>query len=267
MRVVCSCGQAVKLPDRPGRFACPACRKPLPTVLTGADEIRAALSIGEVPDPPSAVEPPKPSGPTPDRKRLGMIAGGVLVVLVVVLALASGKGKPGDDKASVEADKPNKADRPDGKASVEADDLDKLPLVGLRGQEGWRTFRDFEDNETAAERKYKGRRVEIMDVVGMIRKSKSDPGKVVVVFGLDGIEDGRGVYCLFDDPEELAQLKAHSQYAVIQGVVSSFDADEKILYLRRCRLEAIKVQRGDPSTGGIVGGNLRYETVWERKAK
>ncbi len=75
MRHVCQCGQAVTLPDRPGKFACPKCRQPLPSVQAAPVQ------------PAPFVQP----APVKDWKKLGSWIGGGIVLLVVLFAIFRGK--------------------------------------------------------------------------------------------------------------------------------------------------------------------------------
>lgn len=161
------------------------------------------------------------------------------VVLVMVLVLATGCGRPA---AQVQPDDAQAVDRtttPTRKAEAVAvsTKVVKLPLV-----EG-EPYYVFKNNAISGEQMYGGKRAR----TSMIPRRTDTDGKLVVFLGdrytqnFEGYKVN-GVACFFENRADpgLSKIQLHSNDVTIEGTVGKWDATRRILFMSDCKVIEIR---------------------------
>lgn len=161
------------------------------------------------------------------------------VVLVMVLVLASGCGRPAAQVPPDDAQAVDRTTTPTRKAEAVAvsTKVEKLPLV-----EG-EPYYVFKNNAISGEQMYGGKRAR----TSMIPRRTDTDGKLVVFLGdhytqnFEGFKVN-GVACFFENRQDpgLAKIQLHSNDVTIEGTVGKWDATRRILFMSDCKVIEIR---------------------------
>jgi hypothetical protein len=140
--------------------------------------------------------------------------------------------------------------KPDQRISKYADPAQGELLQG-------NVWRDFKDNEAAAEAKYRNKRVETAGIVKEVAKTERLGFYIVSIPQVPGVLTGKvdSVQCLCRDSDELRRLKADSSRVRIQGIPVEWLPTVTVLRLEECQILEIR----EPEQGSD-----RLKTVWKK---
>lgn len=153
----------------------------------------------------------KASRPWYKKKRYWLLA---FVLLIAIISAASGGGDAVDETTSDGGDTSSAADD-SGSESNESAEEKAEPAEKAMKVEAKQIIKDYEDNEAAADAKYRGKVLEVSGVIEKVDTDFIDDEEYIVRVGAGGAWDFLTVDCPGQSADDVSALKKGNDITVV----------------------------------------------------